>query len=175
MMESNKGLTEKFEFRDVRAEEAEQTIVIEQICFPPNEACSAKDMKERVEKAAELFLVAIDKETGKIAGFLNGIATNEDVFRDDFFTNIELYDPEGKNVMLLGLDVLPEYRGQGLAREIMYQYLRREREKNRKVVILTCLESKVVMYQKMGFQDLGISNSTWGGEEWHEMSYVIGD
>lgn len=175
MMESNKGLTEKFEFRDVRAEEAEQTIVIEQICFPPNEACSAKDMKERVEKAAELFLVAIDKETGKIAGFLNGIATNEDVFRDDFFTNIELYDPEGKNVMLLGLDVLPEYRGQGLAREIMYQYLRREREKNRKVVILTCLESKVAMYQKMGFRDLGISNSSWGGEEWHEMSYVIGD
>lgn len=174
-MESNKGLTEKFEFRDVRAEEAEQTIVIEQICFPPNEACSAKDMKERVEKAAELFLVAIDKETGKIAGFLNGIATNEDVFRDDFFTNIELYDPEGKNVMLLGLDVLPEYRGQGLAREIMYQYLRREREKNRKVVILTCLESKVAMYQKMGFRDLGISNSSWGGEEWHEMSYVIGD
>lgn len=173
MMESNKTLTEKFEFRNVRAEEAEQVSVIEQTCFPPNEACSTKNMGERVEKASELFLVAVDKETGKIAGFLNGISTDEEVFRDDFFTNIGLYDPNGKHVMLLGLDVLPEYRGQGLAREIMYQYVKREQEKNRKALILTCLDSKVAMYKKMGYQDLGIANSTWGGEEWHEMRYLI--
>jgi hypothetical protein len=30
------------------------------------------------------------------------------------------------------------------------------------------------MYEKMGFVDRGISNSTWGGEEWHEMNYWIG-
>lgn len=35
-------LQERFEFRNVRAEEADQTIVIENICFPPNEACSPK-------------------------------------------------------------------------------------------------------------------------------------
>jgi hypothetical protein len=29
------------------------------------------------------------------------------------------------------------------------------------------------MYEKMGFLDRGIANSTWGGEEWHEMSYRI--
>jgi hypothetical protein len=30
------------------------------------------------------------------------------------------------------------------------------------------------MYEKMGFIDRGIANSTWGGEEWHEMTYMIG-
>ena len=30
-------LQERFEFRDVRAEEADQTIAIENICFPPNQ------------------------------------------------------------------------------------------------------------------------------------------
>ncbi len=166
----NKELIEKFEFRDIYPEEAEQAVTIEQICFPPNEACSEKHMKERVEKASELFLVAVDKETGKIAGFLNGLSTNEGSFRDDFFTNVDLYQPDGKNIMLLGLDVLPEYRRQGLAREIVSQYISREQKKGREKLILTCLKAKVEMYEKFGFKDLGIANSTWGGEEWHEMS-----
>ena len=117
--------------------------------------------------------MAVDKETGKIAGFLNGLSTKEKVFRDEFFTDADLYDPEGENVMLLGLDVLPEYRGQGLAREIVCQYAKREKANGRRNLILTCLDSKVKMYEKMGFKDNGIANSTWGGEEWHEMSYVI--
>lgn len=166
-------MTEKFEFRDVRPDEAELTIVIEQICFPPNEACSAKCMRERVANAAETFLVAVDKETGKLAGFLNGVATNEEVFRDEFFTDITLHNPEGKNIMLLGLDVLPEYRHQGLAREIMNRYVSREQAKGRKCLYLTCLDGKVEMYKKMGYTDDGISGSVWGGEEWHDMSRRI--
>ena len=102
------------------------------------------------------FLVAVDKETGKIAGFLNGIATDEEVFRDEFFTDITLHNRKGKNIMLLGLDVLPEYRGQGLASEIMERYLKREQEIGRKRVVLTCLDEKVKMYEKMGYKDLGI-------------------
>lgn len=170
----DKDLTERFEFRSIHEDEAYQAVAIEQICFPPNEACSEKNMKERVAKAAELFLVAVDKTTGRIAGFLNGLATDESTFRDEFFTNADLYDPDGKNIMLLGLDVLPEYRKQGLGRELMRQYLRREQDNNRKILILTCLHSKVEMYKKMGFQDEGISDSSWGGEEWHEMSRIIG-
>lgn len=171
---ADKELLERFEFRSIKPDETEQAIIIEQTCFPPNEACSEKSMKERIEVAPELFLVAVDKYTGKIAGFLNGISTDEYRFRDEFFTNASLYNPDGKNVMLLGLDVLPEYRKQGLAREIMYQYLRREKEKGRRLVLLTCLQSKVKMYKKFGFSDHGISGSTWGGEKWHEMSCIIG-
>ena len=166
-------MTEKFEFRDVRPDEAELTIVIEQICFPPNEACSAKSMRERVANAAETFLVAVDKETGKLAGFLNGVATNEEVFRDEFFTDITLHNPEGKNIMLLGLDVLPEYRHQGLARDIMNRYVSREQAKGGKCLYLPCLDGKVEMYKKMGYTDDGISGSVWGGEEWHDMSRRI--
>ncbi len=160
---------QRFQFRSILPEEADQAARIEEICFPPNEACSEKMMRERVLTAPELFLVAIDRQSGKIAGFLNGLSTEESVFRDEFFTDAKLYDPAGRNVMLLGLDVLPEYRGQGLARAIMFQYLRRERERGREAAILTCLDSKVKMYEKMGFEDRGIAQSSWGGEQWHEM------
>ena len=104
---------------------------------------------------------------------LTKLARSEDAFRDEFFTDADLHNPNGQHVMLLGLDVLPEYRGQGLAREIMHEYLRRESAKNRRSLILTCLDNKVEMYEKMGYRDNGIANSTWGGEEWHEMSCFI--
>lgn len=169
----DKSLNERFVLRNILPEEAEQAAEIEKICFPPNEACTREKIVERVAAAPELFLVAVDQETGKLAGFLNGIATDEYAFRDEFFTDIRLHKPDGKNVMLLGLDVLPAYRGQGLAREIMFQYLRREWEKGRRKVALTCLQSKVKMYTKMGYQNAGISQSTWGGEQWYDMVYVL--
>lgn len=167
---SDKTINQRFEFREILPEEADQAASIEQVCFPPNEACSEKMMKERVAMAPELFLVAVDRETGKIAGFLNGLATGEASFRDEFFTNAKLHDPAGRNIMLLGLDVLPEYCGQGLAKEIVCRYADRERERGRRFLILTCLESRVGMYEKMGFHNRGIAASSWGGEQWYEMS-----
>ena len=164
---------EQFEFRTILKSEAKQAVTIEHICFPPNEACSRQAMLTRIENASEQFLVAVDKTTGKLAGFINGLSTYEDKFRDEFFTDISLYDPKGENVMILGLDVLPEYRNRGLAREIVRNFSIMEKEKGRKTLILTCLDEKVKMYEKLGFSDKGMADSTWGGEEWHEMTYSL--
>lgn len=167
------SLHQRFEFREIRPEEADQAASIEAVCFPPNEACSESQMKARIQKAPGLFLVAVDRESGKLAGFLNGLSTKETKFRDEFFQDATLYDPEGKTVMLLGLDVLPQYRMQGVARELMRTYVQREQARGRDLLLLTCLDSRVPMYKKMGFEDLGIADSTWGGEQWHEMSYSL--
>ena len=69
--------------------------------------------------------------------------------------------------------VKPEYRRQGLAKEMMSRYLNRECEKGRKRVILTCLDAKVRMYEKMGFHNNGVSGSAWGGEQWYEISCTL--
>lgn len=169
----DKPLYERFEFRSIRPEEADEAADIEAACFPPNEACSREDMLARIKAAGDLFLVAVDKESGKLAGFLNGISTNEHSFRDEFFTDASTHDPEGKNIMLLGLDVLPEYRKQGLGRELVYNYCRREQDRGTRRLVLTCLENKVKMYTKFGFRDLGESASKWGGEKWHEMDIYL--
>lgn len=166
-------LYEKYEFRTICGNEADQAAQIEEICFPAREACRPEIMKARVQIFPETFLVAVSKDTGKIVGFINGLATDEINLRDDFYTNPELHNPKGSNVMILGVDVLPEYRRQGIAREMMYEYLRRENEKGRRFIILTCLANKVRMYKKLGFRDYGESNSSWGGEKWHEMVYIL--
>ena len=164
---------ERFEFRNIRPDEAKEAARVEKICFPPNEACTESIMKERAAVAADTFLVAWDRQEERIAGFLNGLATDEDTLRDEFFKDVCLHDPEGKNIMILGLDVLPEYRGQGLAKALMFEYLRREWDRGRKMIILTCLKEKIRMYEKMGFINRGLSKSCWGGEQWYEMSCVL--
>ncbi len=162
-----------FEFREIFADEADQAVQMERICFPPHEACPEAMMRDRVAAAPEMFLVAVDGESGKLAGLLTGLSTDEQSFRDEFFSDVRLHNPQGANVMILGLEVLPEYRGRGLARELMSEFLDRERSRGRRAVILTCLESKVKMYEKMGFHNDGISQSSWGGEQWFEMSCVL--
>ncbi|MDO5136211.1 MAG: GNAT family N-acetyltransferase [Eubacteriales bacterium] len=169
-VDSQAFLEENYEFRSVLPEETEEAAKIESDCFPPNEACAFSHMAERIQKAPELFLVAKDRRTGKLAGFLNGLSTDKEALTDDFFTDADTYEPEGKNVMLLGLAVLPQYRGQGLARELVKRYREREKEKGRRCLVLTCKEEKVAMYKKFGFCDRGIGVSNWGGERWHEMS-----
>lgn len=172
---TDKKMFERYEFRNIHMEEISQAAEIEKICFPPNEACTYKHMEERIKKAKELFLVAVDRDTGKIVGFLNGLATNREHLTDDFFEDADVHEAEGRNIMLLGLDVLPEYRCQGLARELMRQYLEREKQKGRKRIVLTCLPDKVRMYEKFGFEDHGIGESVWGGEAWYEMSIILNE
>lgn len=159
--------------RYILPEEAEQAADIEQICFPPNEACPYDAMVQRARAIPEQFLVAADQSNGLIAGFLNGIVTDEQAFRDEFFTDISLNDPDGKNVMLVGLDVRPQYRRQGIAGAIMKRYAAIETARGRRRLVLTCLEHLVPMYEHMGFRDLGISGSVWGGCVWHEMEYRL--
>ena len=168
-------LDKVFEFRDIKPEEYDRAAEIEQIVFPPNEAVYPDDVKEQAKVAPDCFLVAVDRRTGEIAGLLYGIATSEKRFRDEFFTEKSLHDHNGSNVMLLGLDVLPEYQRQGLGREIMKKYCMREKAKGRKKLILTCLPRLVEMYRKFGYTDLGMSGSTWGGETWHEMEIILND
>jgi len=163
----------RFVFRTVNDSEADEVSNIEKVCFPPNEACSEKNMKERVKYASSIFLVAYDNEKKQIAGFINGIATNETKFLDKFFTDVTTHIENGKNIMICGVDVMPDYRMQGLATIMMKKYVEMARNAGRKNLYLTCLERLVKMYEKMGYVDLGDADSTWGGEKWHEMILKI--
>lgn len=166
---------ERFVFRSILPEEAEQVVEIETRCFPPHEACKPEIMRARVAVAPDRFLVAVDRATGRIAGFIDGLATNDETLRDAIYTDAALHDPQGRNVMILGVNVLPDYRRQGLARAMMEQYLQREQARGTKRVVLTCLAHRVEMYRSFGFNEIGASDSTWGNEAWIEMDVRLND
>ncbi|MDO4475991.1 MAG: GNAT family N-acetyltransferase [Lachnospiraceae bacterium] len=159
----------KYALRPVHPEEAMAAAAIEEICFPPSEACTLPIMKERVAMASDSFLVAVEQSRGHMIGFINALCTNEDTLRDELFTDTSLHDPHGKNVMICSVSVLPEYRHQGIARAMMQEFLAWQKKQGKKRAILTCVPEKVSMYASFGFEDRGESESTWGGESWHEM------
>lgn len=160
---------EKYYFCEATLEDAAAAGRIEAVCFPPNEACQPDKIRARIEQAPAFFLLLKTREEGKLIGFLNGLATDEERFRDEFFTDASLHRPDGAQVMLLGLDVLPEYRHQGLASALMREYQRRQRACGRKSLILTCHETLLNFYRSLDFEDEGMSGSAWGGSAWHEM------
>ena len=119
---ADEALLKRYRFRQILPEEGAQAGEMDRICFPPEEAKPMDIMCRFVGKMPEQFLVAVDRGTGKVAGFLCGISSDEARFTDEFFTDLSLNDPAAQTVYLLGLDILPEYRGQGLARELMKLY-----------------------------------------------------
>lgn len=63
------NISEAFEFRSIRPQEADEAVAIEQICFPPNEACSERHMKERIQKALNCFWWRSIRKAGKWLDF----------------------------------------------------------------------------------------------------------
>lgn len=159
----------QFIFRIAEKRDADAIVQIEKICFPIEEQIPEQYLRERVELIPDFFLLAEDVETGKIAGSICGLATNKNQFDDCFFTDINSHEPNGKNVMLVGLAVLPEFQKQGLAKELMNQFAAFKKKSGHETFVLTCVESLVPMYEKFGFHDCGLAHSTWGGHAWHEM------
>ena len=52
---NKKTIEEKYEFREIHADEADQVAQIELACFPSNEACKPEIMKERVKIFPEIY------------------------------------------------------------------------------------------------------------------------
>lgn len=173
---TDKKMFERYEFRNIHMEEISQAAEIEKICFPPNEACTYKHMEERIKKAKELFLVAVDRDTGKIVGFLNGLATNREHLTDDFFEDADVHEADGRNIMLLGLDVLPEYRCQGLARELMRQYLEREKQKRtQKSCSLPVFRIRLGCMRSLDLKIMVLENLYGAAKPWYEMSIILNE
>ncbi len=172
------NLEERYLFRTIDPNnigEAEYAAHMESVCYDnPADACTREEILDRAAAAPELFLVAEDRRTGRLAGIMNGVATDEDVFRDAFFSEASLlHDPDGSTVMLCGLDVMPEHRGRGLARAMVRLYCQREKERGRKRLLLTCVEDKISMYKGFGFHLVGVSASVYGGTVWYDMDMLL--
>ena len=75
---------ERYLFRAATEEDIRELAAIEKICFSENEACSYEEVKDRVEKIPEDFLIAFDQVNKKIAGYMSSIHSSSQVFLDDF-------------------------------------------------------------------------------------------
>lgn len=158
---------ERFEIRQAKQEEAPLLGEIENLCFPPSEAASAKEVIRRMEVFPENFLVA--ELDGKIVGFINGGTAREPYLPDEMYHDYSLHDPRGDYQTVFGLNVLPEYRRRGIARSLVNAYISLARERRKKGVVLTCKEHLIPFYESAGLQNYGKADSVHGGAVWYDM------
>lgn len=153
--------------RTVRPEDLDQVAAVEAACFPAAEAADEKSLRERIRVFPESFLVA--EKAGRVIGFINGAVTDQKTISDDMFENVNLHNPEGAYQSIFGLDVVEEFRRQGIAAQLMEAMIRRAREQGRRGLILTCKDRLIGYYQKFGYVNQGVSASVHGGAVWYDM------
>lgn len=156
-----------YTIRTATLADLETVTAIENICFPPEQAATRDSFRERLAAFPTHFLLLEDE--GKVIGFVNGAVIDARYIADEMYEDASLHKEQGAYQSVYGLDVLPEYRGRGLAHKLMAELIRRARSEGRKGVTLTCLEEKIGFYETMGFRNEGASDSSHGGVLWYNM------
>ena len=146
---------------------------IEAICFPAAEAASPEAIQERLAVYPDGCLIAELKQ--KIIGFINGGATNDHLVEDAFYASMDLHNKDGENMVVFGLDVLPNHQHKGVARQLMNAYITFGRKENKSAILLTCKAHLCDYYASFGYDNLGKAESTHGGAEWYEMRLALTD
>ncbi|UZW16232.1 GNAT family N-acetyltransferase [Clostridium pasteurianum] len=161
------GNMEKVTIRQVKINDLDFVAKVEEVCFPKAEAASKESLKQRINTFSEVFFVAEIK--GEIIGFINGCVTNKTTIHDELYKDSSLHIPDGDYQTIFGLDVVPEYRNQGIAAKLMNYMIKVSKESGRKGVILTCKDKLIHYYEKFGYINKGLSKSVHGGAEWYDM------
>ncbi len=157
--------------RTVLPQDLDDCFLVETSGFPPEEAATRKTIQRRINTFPQGFFVA--EIGGRVVGMLNSASTNKDDISDEELKQLIGHDPLGKNMVVFALAVLPEYQKRGIARQLMSRFIREARELQKETVFLMCKRHLIAYYESMGFALVGLSNSTHGGAEWHEMRLAL--
>jgi ribosomal protein S18 acetylase RimI-like enzyme len=157
----------KMEIRIATIEDVQAITAVESLCFPVAEAASESDFKNRLTIYPNHFWLLEDD--GKLVGFVNGMVTDERKLCDEMFENANLHNEKGKWQMIFGVNTIPEYRRLGCAEKIINRVIADAKTQGRTGLVLTCKEKLLHYYEKFGFENEGISESTHGGVVWYDM------
>lgn len=159
--------------RLVTMDDLDAVTAVEAECFPAAEAATRSSFEQRIRTFPESFFVAV--HGGRIIGFINGCVTDERTIRDEMFEDSSLHNSDGCYQSIFGLDVIEEYRCQGIAAKLMEHMIEDARMHGRKGLILTCKDRLIHYYAKFGYQNLGVSASVHGGAVWYDMLLEFGE
>lgn len=153
--------------RQALIEDLEAVARVEEICFPEAEAATRESLQQRIKAFSKSFFIA--EIEGEIIGFINGCVTNEATIYDELYKDCSLHIPNGRYQTIFGLDVIPGYRNQGIAAELMNHMIKVSKEEGRRGIILTCKEGLIHYYERFGYVNKGVSKSVHGGAKWYDM------
>ena len=141
---------------------------VEAACFPPAEAATAAEIADRLAHYAGHFWM-LEEDDGTVVSFVDGMVTDEPKLRDEMYENAALHNEDGAWQMIFGVNTLPAYRRHGCAGQVLERVIADAKAQGRKGCVLTCKDRLVHYYEKFGFVNEGVSQSTHGGVVWYDM------
>lgn len=141
---------------------------VEHECFPPTEAASEDDFRERLEVYADHFWLLFDGD--RLVSFVDGFVTNERDLTDRMYEDASMHDENGAWQMIFGVNTIPEYRRKGCAALLIRQAINDADEEGRDGLVLTCKKELIPYYSGFGFVNEGVTpKSVHGGATWYQM------
>ena len=144
---------------------------VEVACFPPAEAATADEFKDRLDHYANHFWLMFDND--KLIAFVDGFCTDNPNLTDEMYAKADMHNESGAWQMIFGVNTLPEYRNKGYAAELLNQAIKDATNQGRKGLVLTCKEKLIPYYSKFGFVNEGMSESVHGNVTWYQMSLKL--
>lgn len=157
--------------RNISNQDLDRISEIESICFPSAEAAPKEAFQARLEAFGQWFFAAEINHV--MVGFIDGCVTNSPIIFDEMFHDTKHHIPNGKNLAVFGLNVLPDYRRNGIAGQLMKHFIESARQHKKEAVILTCKDKLVHYYETFGYINNGTSTSTHGGAQWYDMTLTL--
>jgi ribosomal protein S18 acetylase RimI-like enzyme len=112
-------------------------------------------------------------ESRQIAGFINGMISDNNTIKDEMFKHPELHNENGAWQSVFGLAVLPEFQNRGLAGKLLQHLFEVSIRNKRKGIVLTCEKHLISYYEKFGFVNTGLSASVHGGDVFYDMKKLL--
>ncbi len=139
----------------------------EKVSYPMAEGASEESIRLRFNAFPGRFWVIEDN--GRLAGFINGMASDEKNLADEMYDEPGMHSESGEWQMIFSVVTVPEYRCRGCASKLMNRVISDVREQGKRGIVLTCKEGLIPFYSRFGFKNEGISQSVHGGAVWYQM------
>lgn len=155
------------EIRTATGADLDAIAAVEAACFPAAEVATPAEFAERLRYYGDHFWLMW--EDGRLVAFVDGFVTDEPDLTDEMYERAELHRENGAWQMIFGVNTLPAYRRRGCAGAVLERVIADARAQGRRGCVLTCKDKLVHYYEKFGFVNEGVSQSTHGGVVWYDM------
>ena len=153
--------------RTATIEDLDAVTAVEAECFPPAEAATRSDFKQRLAHYSNHFWLMFDED--KLIAFVDGMVTDMADLTDEMYERAELHKESGAWQMIFGVNTIPEYRKHGYAGDLIKRAISDAKAQGRKGLVLTCKDKLIHYYAKFGFVNEGVSASVHGNVTWYQM------
>lgn len=134
---------------------------------PAAEAATETELTDRLRHYGSHFWLMWDGE--KLAGFVDGMVTNQADLTDELYAQAALHDESGAWQMIFGVNTLPGLPAAGHCGDAAAPRHCGRPAQGRRGLVLTCKEHLLHYYAKLGFVNEGVSGSVHGGAVWYQM------